>query len=102
MTHGQAQPLGDPTPGEVDFRMSEEVRSAWYRGGVVNEGERIDGFVTVLRAVGYDPDGHEYSRVCRIVPPGTHRGDARDLLLEGLRLGPTAVRSEPPDPPVPA
>lgn len=79
-----------------DQRMADEVCQVWTRHGVIQEGERIDGFVSMVRAVGHHADGREYARVCRIVPPATCRADARDLLAEGLRMAPTPPAADDP------
>lgn len=56
------------------------------RHGIVADGERLDGWIGVLRFTGWTDTRHEYRRVDLITSRGITLGDARQMFSEGATL----------------
>lgn len=71
-----------------DFRLlADELREVCARYGLVpGPGEQIDGWVAIIRTVGYDEQGREYRRHLSLTSPGADRVDVADMLKAKLEM----------------
>lgn len=94
MTTRRARPLRDEAPLVDHDQMSVDSQAVWTRHGAIPLGERVDGFVQLVSTVRYDPDGTEYRRVYRFVPPAATRGESEQLLRDGIEMLATPQQAE--------
>lgn len=62
-----------------------EIVPVLERHGVITSGERLDGWVGLLRFTGVCDDSDEYRRTELLTAPGVTVGEARTLLDDGTR-----------------